>query len=314
MKNKNTIIKIIFVFITLWIFLYANAIDINLSIKDISKEWDNTLKVNFDTAMPDSWLTGEIKVFKDLLVKTISKDSTVANKIDITLEKDIKPWSTYNIFSVFWVEWSSDFMVEDSLNVKIISQAPEAQWITKITLKDKKNISLEFKNPLSWTEFEFKLLEDLSVTEINSLSWSLILKTSSKIENNNDYILILITLNDKKNNNYLLNESIYDFNIWADNWVNEKKNETDLVTNLWLDSANADNTKVIINSWSWTVINGSGSLWNWTIKNWSGSLWNIEKVAVKARTTPDTGPETLVLMLLTLIINSIYFLTRKFSH
>lgn len=312
MKNKNTIIKVIFVFISLWLFVYANAADINLSIKEIKKDGENTLKINFDTPMPDSWLSWEMKVFKDLWITSISKDSMANNKINISLEKDIKVWSTYNIFSVFWVEWSADFIVEDSLNTKLISQAPESQWITKITVKDKKNIVVEFKNPLIWNEFEFKILEDLSVVEISSLSWNLLLKTSWAIENNTAYILIMISLSDKINN-YNLGESIFDFNIWNDSEV--KNNDTTKEE----DTLNA----VLINAWQETgqeAVNVEIKSWTWVdvqslnLENWSGSLWNIENIAIKAKTTPDTGPETWVLMFLTLIINSIYFLTRKFSH
>lgn len=317
MKNKNTIIKIILVFITLGIFLYANATDVNVAIKGIKKEWENTLKVDFDKPMPDSWLSWEMKVFKDIKISWVTKDTAVANKINITIDKELKAWSTYNIFSVFWVEWSADFIVEEPLNAKIISTAPEAQWITKITLKDKKNIIVEFKNPITWTDFEFKLLEDLSVNEINSASWSMILKTTAIIEKNTDYILIWISLADNSNNTYILNESIFDFSIWADELVtNTTKEKTEETVNVILNSAWEDPLKV--NIWTWlttTALNQTGgvnvNIWN-TV-NWTWALWNIETVAVKARTTPDTGPETVILMILTLIINSIYFLTRKFS-
>ena len=316
MKNKNTIIKIILVFIGIWLFLYANAVDVTLWIKEVKKDSENTLRVNFDTPMPESWLSGEMKVFKDLWVTGVKKDDTANNKITVTMWKDIKVWSTYNIFSVFGVEWSADFIVEDPLNVKIISQAPEAQGITKITLKDKKNVELEFKNPLSWTEFEFKLLEDLGVNEISSNSWSLMLKTSSTIENNSDYILILISLWDKANNNYTMSESIYDFNIWNDSIVknNEDKKPDPKLNDLILNSAWPTPVKVEIKTWTWNLLTWTWNLLTWTVKNWSWSLWNIEKVAVKAKETPNTGPETWIVMLLTLIINSIYFLTRKFSH
>ena len=319
MKNKNTIIKIILIFITLGIFLYANATDVNVAIKWIINEWDNTLKVDFDKPMPDTWLSGEMKVFKDLWIISISKDTLSANKIKISLDKEIKVWSTYNIFSVFWVDWSADFIVEDSLNAKIVSPAPEWQWIIKIVFSDKKNLDVEFKNPLSWTEFEFKLLEDLSVSEISSASWSMILKTSSPIENNTDYILIMIALTDKINNNYILNESIYDFNIWNDNLNKTESTKEEDTLNVILNSAGNEPVKTEVTTWTWidlqtTIITKNWDLVSSNIANWSWSLWNLEVVAIKSKTTPDTGPETTILILLTLIINSIYFLTRKFSH
>lgn len=299
MKNKNTIIKTLFVFITLGWFLYANAADINLSIKEIQKEWDNAVKVSFDTTLPENWLTWEMKIFKDIKVNNLSKDNTINNKINVVLDKEIKIWSTYNIFSVFWVDWSADFIVEDNLNAKIISQAPDSQGIIKIVIKDKKNIEVEFKNPLIWNDFEFKLLEDLSVSEISAAAWSLLVKTSSIIEKNTDYIFILISLSDKENNNYSLSESIYDFNIWENNLVinNEIKEDKTPINNLLLEDTKIEPVKTEINLW-----------------NGSGSQWNIEKIAITANETPNSWPETWILIFLTLIINSIYFLTRKFSH
>lgn len=322
MKHKKTIIKIIPIILTLWLFLYANATDIkDVAIKEVLKEWDNTLKVTLNKEMPDSWLSWEIKVFNDISITSI-KDANLVNTINITAEKEIKVWNTYNIFSLYWfewVEWSADFIVEENLNAKIISPTTEAQWITKITIKDKKNIVLEFRNPLAWNDFEFKLLEDLWVSEISSASWSIVLKTTSTIENNSDYILIWISLVDSSNNNYILDNSIYDFSIWdkevvAPDTPAKTEWEVDVILNsAWDNPLNvtiwtwSNNTSVEVNqSWSLDI-----NLWN--VVNWSWALWNIETVAVKARTTPDTGPETIILMLLTLIINSIYFLTRKIS-
>jgi hypothetical protein len=158
---------------------------------------------------------------------------------------------------------------------------------------------VEFKNPLIWNDFEFKLLEDLSVSEISAAAWSLLVKTSSIIEKNTDYIFILISLSDKENNNYSLSESIYDFNIWENNLVinNEIKEDKTPINNLLLEDTKIEPVKTEINLW-----------------NGSGSQWNIEKIAITANETPNSWPETWILIFLTLIINSIYFLTRKFSH
>lgn len=304
MKNKNKIIQIVFFIITLCIFWYTNASDINLNIKDIVKWWDHTLKINFDSQIPaDRTYTGDIKVFKDLLIDKVTKDTVMSNKIILSLNDEIKVWSTYNILSVFWVEWSADFTVENISNVKMLSETTDAQWITKVVLKDNKTIELYFKAPLVWNEFEFKWLEDLGITETKSSNWSLILKTVSAIENNKDYILIFMSLADNMGNNYLLSESIHNFTIWSETQV-EKINT--------IETANITNNIIEPATLTWQVENLNESLLN--TENWTWSVWNVENIAVTAEETPDTGPETWILMFLTLIINSIYFLTRKFSH
>ncbi len=304
MKNKNKIIQIVFFIVTLSIFWYTNATDTNLNIKDIVKWWDHTLRINFDSPIPASLTySGDMKIFKDLSIDKVLKDTDMNNKIILSLNDEIKVWSTYNILSVFWIEWSADFIVENTSNVKMLSETTEAQWITNVVLKDSKTLELYFKAPIVWTEFEFKWLEDLSITETKSSDWSLVLKTASLIENNKDYILIFMSLADNLWNNYLLSESIYNFTIWDETYVEE----TDIV-----EPTNIINEIIKPATLTWQVENLNVDLWN--TENWTGSVWNIENIAVTAEETPDTGPETWILMFLTLIINSIYFLTRKFSH
>ncbi len=313
MKNKNKIIKTFLVFITLGIFLYTNATDINVVIKEIKKEWPNLLKVDFDSKLIDNWVyTSDAKIFKDLLIEKTTKDTTVNNKIILSLFDEIKIWNTYNIFAVFWVEWNADFTVEEWLNIKILSKETEMQWINKITLKDKKTIELYFKTPLIWNEFEFKWLEDLKVTESKVSSWSLILKTFSTIENSKDYIMIFMSLADNLWNNYLLSESIYNFNTGDNTSTTNTDEQNNVILNelIWNDSTTLENNQI------WKDLSNldnklTENLWN--VKTWSWDHWNIEHIAITAKSTPDTGPETWILMLLTLIINSIYFLTRKFS-
>ncbi|MFA5917604.1 MAG: hypothetical protein WC850_05225 [Candidatus Gracilibacteria bacterium] len=304
MKNKNKIIQIVFFIITLSIFGYTNASDTNLNIKDIVKGGDHTLKINFDSQIPaDRTYTGDMKVFKDLGIDKVTKDSLMSNKITLSLNDEIKIGSTYNILSVFGVEGSADFIVENASNVKMLSDATDVQGITKVVLKDSKTLELYFKAPIVGNEFEFKGLEDLGITETKSSDGSLILKTSSVIENNKDYILIFMSLADNLGNNYLLSESIYNFTI-GDNTSVEK---TDIV-----EPSNIINNTIEPDTLTGQVENLNVDLGN--TENGTGSVGNIENIAVTAEETPDTGPETWILMLLTLIINSIYFLTRKFSH
>jgi len=304
MKNKNKIIQILFFIITLNIFWYTNATDVNLNIKNFVKLWDHTLKINFDSQIPDDrTYTSDMKIFKDIWIEKVTKDTVTSNKITLSLNDKVKIWSTYNILSVFGIEWSADFIVENGLNIKMLSTVTEKQWITKIVLKDNKTIELYFKTSLVWNEFEFKWLEDLNITEIKGSSWSLIWETSSIIENNKDYILIFMSLADNMWNNYLLSDSIHSFTIWDKTYIEETKNE--------ISKNEAINNFIIQNTSTWKTFEPENNLWN--IENWSWSVWNVEKIAIKAKETPDTWPETWILMFLTLIINSIYFLTRKKS-
>lgn len=291
MKNKNKII--IWIVLSFAILTFANAETLNYKIQGITKDSDNKLNVTFDQALTASGVSGDIKVFKDLDIVDVKKDENLPSKLNITLWNDIKIWNTYNVFAVFWVDTSADFMVEDWLAVKMLSKAPETQWIVRVAFKDSKTMELYFKDSLTWSDYEFKLLEEYSVTDISTSSWSLLVTTSTPLENDSNYIFMVVSLSDNLWNEYKVNESIYDFTLWNPQINEETKNLNSASENLNVDTPQTE----------------SSMTWNLNFEN--GNLWNIETIANKTTQTPDTWAETWVLMLLTLIINSIYFLTRK---
>lgn len=291
MKIKNIAKLLILLF---WLnLLSVNAEDIGLSIKDISKDSDTSLKVTFDKAIWDSWISWDIKLFKDLSIVSATKDSLVPNKINISLNDDLTIWSTYNLFPVFWAEWSADFIFEEPANIKIL----ESEWISSITMKDKKNIEVYF-NTLNWDEFEFKLLKEINIVENSSSWWNLILKTDKSIELNTDYILMILSLSDIQNI-YKIDEPIFNFDIKENSTF--EKTETDQSIK---DNFTAPVTETI------NPVENDTELNAWIEDT---STWNLNNVALDTKQTPDTWAETWVLMFLTLIMSSFYFLARRFS-
>ena len=204
MKNKNKFL----IWVILWfiVFLTVNADSINYKIKDVTLDSSGSLSVVSENPLTASWVSWDIKLFKDLEIVSITKDELLPSKLNIKLGNEVKVWTTYNIFSVFWVEWTADFIVEDWFSIKMLSKAPTEQWIIRVWLKDSKTMELFFKDSLAWTEFEFKLLEDLTVVDINSIDWNLILKTEVTLEQWINYILMIISLSDSLGNNYSIDE------------------------------------------------------------------------------------------------------------
>nr|MDD3720769.1 hypothetical protein [Candidatus Gracilibacteria bacterium] len=291
MKNKNKII--IGIVLSFAILTFANAETLNYKIQGITKDSDNKLNVTFDQALTASGVSGDIKVFKDLDIVDVKKDENLPSKLNITLGNDIKIGNTYNVFAVFGVDTSADFMVEDGLAVKMLSKAPETQGIVRVAFKDSKTMELYFKDSLTGSDYEFKLLEEYSVTDISTSSGSLLVTTSTPLENDSNYIFMVVSLSDNLGNEYKVNESIYDFTLGNPQINEETKNLNSASENLNVDTPQTE----------------SSMTGNLNFEN--GNLGNIETIANKTTQTPDTGAETWVLMLLTLIINSIYFLTRK---
>ncbi|MDD3303072.1 MAG: hypothetical protein PHN31_05965 [Candidatus Gracilibacteria bacterium] len=291
MKIKN-IAKLLILLFGLNL-LSVNAEDIGLSIKDISKDSDTSLKVTFDKAIGDSGISGDIKLFKDLSIVSATKDSLVPNKINISLNDDLTIGSTYNLFPVFGAEGSADFIFEEPANIKIL----ESEGISSITMKDKKNIEVYF-NTLNGDEFEFKLLKEINIVENSSSGGNLILKTDKSIELNTDYILMILSLSDIQNI-YKIDEPIFNFDIKENSTF--EKTETDQSIK---DNFTAPVTETINPVENDTELNAGIE---------DTSTGNLNNVALDTKQTPDTGAETWVLMFLTLIMSSFYFLARRFS-
>ncbi len=327
MENKNKIL--VWVITSLILFSTTFAGDTVYKLKLITPENKNLLKVSFETPLPVVELNSDLKVFKDIEVKKVDKDTTDPTKLTLNLNSQVEVGKTYNIFWVFWVESSVDFTIWDSFNVKLFTkEQATGQSIVNVVIKNPKVIELYFKEALAWSEFEFKVLEDLSVSEIKLNNWQLEIKTITNLESKINYILMVISIADKSWIEYTLDESIYDFSTpdfskvivltssWAMAQVPVSPNEPNNLNSAsnippklsWLSWA------IIPSTWSGLMALDKLGVWKWVKSSLSWSTawtWNLVSVALKLKETPDTWAETWVLMILTLIINSFYFLTRR---
>ncbi len=298
---KNKIIKVLFLSIFFTASTYAAVVD--LKIDEVTQNWANSLNVNFDKDVNWTTISWDIKIFRDLEITEISKDETMPNKLNLKLSKDIKVGGTYNVFWVFWVDWSADFIVENWNSVKMLSKAPTSQWIVRVAFKDGKTMELYFKDPLTWNDYEFKLLEEFAISDLTTLSWNLIINTVNSLVSDSDYIIMIISLSDELSNEYNIDESIFDFRLWE---VSIKKED---IQNEIMDTLKTVEEEKVVQE---EVNNNQEISQTWTVQSESWALeWNVEQVAKKITETPDTWAETWILILLTLIISSIYFLARR---
>lgn len=303
---KNKFIKIfILVFASI---LVTNAAELNLNLIWISKLADNSVKLNFDNTIASTWsVSWDVKLFKDVEVVSSVKDPNFPNKIDLKLSKDLKPGNTYNIFSVFWTDWNADFKVEDWLKITFLTQEKDVKWISKVELVDSKSLVVYFKDSLVWNDFEFKVLENMSIKDLWNDAWSLIINTNSKLESAVKYLLMIMSLTDDKGNAYKLNDTVFDFSILQDNSISFvpgtfSENTTNATTTA---TPNTENNIELTSAWentnTWIELN------SWS-ENWT---WNLENVAMEAKQTPNTWASTWIILAFTLIITSIFLMTRK---
>ncbi len=322
MKNTKTQI-ILWLILTLstWVSAFA-AID--ASIKSVNVTDSKTLSVELANTVDGLAFTGDAKVLKDLPVKSATKDATNSKVVNIVLGTDLVPDTSYSILSIFWAEGNIDFALKGIVaNAEYANAEPDAA-IEKIVVKDSKDIDVYYKLDIKSTEFEYKVLSNLwvdTITKDAKTPTSIVFNLKNPLEKNLWYILMLVSLKNEKWDDINFSEGIYDFN--SGNFADT------MVASSWavLTWTTLNTTAVTWASPSWT---GTAVTATWVVE-WKTQVVDlnsaavitentsandvqnklIEEVAAKASNTPDTGPETWILILGTLIINTVLFYTRR---
>lgn len=296
-----------------WVSAYAA---IEASIKSVSVTDSKTLSIALASTIDGSTFTGDAKVLKDLPVKSSTKDATNAKVVNIVLGTDILPNTSYSILSIFGAEGNIDFTLKEIIaNSEFTNTEPDGA-IQKVVVKDAKNIDVYYKLDIKSTEFEYKVLSNLGVDTIVKdviNASNLVFNLKTPLEKNLWYILMLVSLKNDKGNDVNFSEWIYDFNSgnfagalmegsWALLWPTSTGS-----TMTWLPSSSSWSTQ-----WESQIVDlNSASVLTEDTSASGAQNKLVEDVAGKASNTPDTWPETWILVLGTLIINTVLFYTRR---
>ena len=273
---KNIKILLFFVF-TFWFFSITQA----SSIEKIDAIDNNTVEItaNDDVVFSDTFVEGDIKILKDMKVLYSKKDVTNHRKVLLNLSDDLLVNNSYSLISLLWAEWNIDFKIWDYLEGEIINPMLQ-EWdkgIEKINIIDSKTIEIYYNYDLVDDLFEFKILSDIPTTWLFS-EWNNIVNLwiNGNLEKDTDYILMFLRLKDINWNPLVFEENLYDFKTSSD--LVEDVEEKDVVLAAAKEETNT---------------------------------WNIEEVALSAEKTPNTGSATWILVLLTIIVNAVFFFRKK---
>jgi len=271
-------------------FFIANGSVYGADITNITpKDLQN---INFEitpTPSLSNWdISWEIKVLKDLQIVSSSKDFKDSNKIIINLKDRLITNRSYNLLSVFWVDWNIDFTIWDELtllDIKNPNNIPAIQWISRILILDPMTIEVYFNAPIDATEFEFKLFRESLVNTITNSGSTLSIDLNDTLDKSSNYILMVISLSNKYWIDIKFDQEIYDFTTSATLWDKQ-------VVNTNVGAPIVNDTQVV--------------------KEKSMS-WELSNVALNSAVTPKSWPETGVLIFLTLMVNVFLIARRKFS-
>ena len=235
-----------------------------------------------------------MKVLRDIDVSYSSKDLENNRKVVLNLSADLYSNSVYSLIGIIGAEGNIDFEIGGSLNGEIMNWniIGSEQTIEKVNVVDSRTLEVYFNYDLEEDMFEFKLLSELKVNSLSSLGNNILdISLQDTLGKSTSYIIMIISLEDIDGNELMLDESLYD--LVTTNSLMEKPKEV-------VETEEVVEVKEIkeIVQVEEEVIEEEG---------------NIEEVALNSAETPDTGAETWVLMLLTFIFSSIYFIKNKIS-
>ena len=247
----------------------------NVSIIDTDATNSNLLKIFLDKDIEtnSAELVSDIKLFKDLNTLNILRDLDNDKLLTITLSDDIKNNSSYSLLSVYWVEWSIDFKIDELINWLEITWT-DTDWVEKISIIDSKKLSVLFKNSITSDDVDVKLLREYS---IDSLQFNMDNKKeldvylADKLSNNSNYLIMIFSINTTEDISYTIWNSIYDF-------TTELLNDVEVVEPI-IEVIEEENI--------------------------------IDNVALNSAQTPDTWAETWILMLFTLLLSTFIYFRKK---
>ena len=303
MKISNKIFVIIVLFLFNCNLSYASSIN-NITVVN---ENNISFEVSNDVLLMEWKVETEIKVMKDINISFVSKDFENKNKLILNLSDQLQKNSSYSLITILWPDGNIDFKTESSLSDKEIINNLEtensSQWINKLVIKNSKIIELYFNNIIEEDELEFKLFNELNINDVKvSSNNKLDINLTNNLVKSSNYILMILSMNDNYWNFIKFDEDLYDISTKEEiKDLNKKEPITEPITepieeliDKPVDELIDDNIENQVEKEVTKIENES-----------------IEDFALNSAETPDTWPETTVLIFLTLLINSMFFIRKK---
>jgi len=260
-----------------------------LSVDEIKVIDANTLNVTLsENPNLEIWeIDGEIRVLNDVKLRGAFASETETTEVELILEDSLKADTTYSLLTVLGADGSIDFTTPSNvewfsaLNISSV----EVQDIDSIEVIDDRTIIVNYRDAITSSSLEYKLLAESEVIKIEKpdfYSPEIIISIEPPFTSEKDYILMFIEMQDASGE-FLEFDTLNVVEV--QNLVENKSNGEDIPE---LEAA-GDET--------------------WLIKD--KEMLYTEEVATMVTQTPQTGAASWVLVLVTLLINSFYYLSRK---
>lgn len=261
-------------------------------------------------------IDAEITILNDvkLMGAFVSEDD--AFEVELLLENVLKANTRYSLLTVSGSEGSIDFTTSDDVEGFSSSNiaSTDDQDIDTIEVIDDRTILIQYRQELTSSIFEYKLLAESEIVKIEKPDYflpELIITVQPPFTSEEDYILMFIDMQDVEGNYLEFDTGIYDFTTpelqieeeMMEDTISASWSVDDTIVDVLLEVVELDiNDENLDMNAAWDEVSLE--------KNGESEIDILDAASIVME-TPDTGAQTWVLIVLTLVINSFYYLSRR---
>jgi len=316
MKYFTNSLIAFFIAVMLTSSTFADSIDASSVVAISPHEIEVTFSENPNLRVWE--VNAEVKVLQDISLRG-GFSSSEANSVELILEDPLLPNTYYSLLSIIGADGSIDFKTSEELSGKtIMNLAREGdEDIKSITIRDPRTILIHYVQELTETQFEYKLLAESTVEAIENRAYDdgkIYMSINPPLIAEQNYILMFLDMQDVDGMFLDFESGIYDFSTPpSEEWDTVQWVSTTVISDTLEESLeNIDRGVIEDITILPEVLIIEEEVENLQAAGEEISLEkNINEVAQQVSETPDTGAETWVLILLSLVINTIYYLSRK---
>lgn len=300
--------------LTLWLITSTFAAD--FTSLDATNNKTIQVVVSDDIELPVESVEAEMRVLKNIDISFAGADVGDAKKVIVDLGEDMQTSTSYNLIGLVGTDATIDFTTWDDLIQEVIAQYETAEWqkIVNVSVKDARTVELTFQEELTQTVFEFKLLKELSVAGISSISnKSFDINLEDTLEVQKDYIVMALSLKDITGVAVTLDEELYDLTTSETmQIIEEAKDEMPEVPEEEVVVDSEETTPDTLNTPDEPQIDTEVLDEEVPELNAAGEEGNVDEVAAQAQATPETGAATNVLIFITFMLTGLLIFRNKF--
>lgn len=303
-----------------------------LSVDEIKVLDANTLSVTLseNPNLEVGEIEWELRILNDVKIRGAFPDETDVKSIELLLEEPLLANTTYSLLTVLGTDGSIDFTTPSSVEWFTASNtmSMQEQDIDSIEVIDNRTLIITYREAFTTSSLEFKLLAESEIKTIEKPDFyesELIITVTPPIESEKNYILMIIEMQDAGGNFLEFDTGIYDFTSPVIDEISQ--DEIDIDTDPMLEVMEVMQIDTTTSGTWETIMEETLELPQ--IENISEDMQtdmqaagveetpqqsdeiDIEQAASIVTQTPDTGAETWVLILATIVINSFYYLSRR---